>query len=155
MPHVRLDQRSMFPKVARCLILLIICTLSPVLAGEVKVPKPIFNATAAREFPQAIFDKIVDKITSQTTFEQLAPNGLIRWWPRTIELVDFVMAPSQTYPNTYLYAMRYVVSVLSEKDSLTVHGTSCQVVIVFKDDLYDEPTVACEPVNLNRSGDTS
>ena len=70
-------------------------------------------------------------------------------------MVEFVKAPSQTYRNTYLYAMRYVVSVLSDKDSLAIHGTSCQVVVVFKDGEYDEPTVVCEPVNLDRSGDTS
>ena len=50
-----------------------------------------------------------------------------------IKLVEFVKAPSPTYPDTYLYAMRYVVSVLSDENSLAVHGTSCQVVVVYKD----------------------
>ncbi|MEX0853812.1 MAG: hypothetical protein WD036_11105 [Bauldia sp.] len=128
---------------------------SPAFAREVKVPEPIFNAAAAREFPQAIFDKIAAKITYQTTFQQVSPVGLIRWSTRTMKLVDFVKAPSQTYQDTYLYAMRYVVSVISEKDTLAVYGTSCQVVVVYKFAEYDEPTVVCEPVNLDRPGGTS
>ena len=120
-----------------------------------KVPGPFLDATAAREFPKAVFDSIAGKITYQTTFDQLGPNGLIRWWTRTIKLVEFVKAPSQTYPDTYLYAMRYVVSVLSDKDSLAVYGTSCQVVVVYKDAAYDQPTVVCEPVNLDQPGDGS
>lgn len=152
---VRSNHQSLF-SAARCLpILLIVGLVSPGLAHEVRVPEPVLDAAAAREFPQAIFDRITETITYQTTFEQLGRNGLIRWWPRTIKLVEFVKAPSQTYPNTYLYAMRYVVPVLSDKDSLAVHETSCQVVVVFKNATYDEPTVVCEPVNLDRLGDTS
>ena len=129
---------------------------SSAIAGEEKaVPDPAFNAAAAREFPEAIFDKITAKITHQTTFQQFSPDGLIRWWTRTIKLVDFVKAPSPTYPDTYLYAMRYAVAVISEKDTLAVYGTSCQVVVVYKFAEYDEPTVVCEPVNLDRPGDTS
>jgi hypothetical protein len=116
----------------------------------VKVPEPIFNEAAAKDFPQTIYDKITAKITYETTFAQFSPNGLIRWWTRTIKLIDFVKAPSPTYEDTYLYAMRYVVSVISDKDSLAVYGTSCQVVVVYKDKQFDEPTVVCEPVNLDQ-----
>ena len=62
---------------------------------------------------------------------------------RTLKLVDFVKAPSPTYLNTYLYGMRYVVSVISAKEPLAVYGTSCQVVVVYKDKEWDEPTVVC------------
>ena len=139
----------------RLLIVLALSLASPAFAREVKVPNPILDTAAVREFPTAIFTKITERISYQTTFAQLGPNGLIRWWPRTIKLVEFVKAPSQTYANTYLYAMRYVVAVLSDNDSLAVHETSCQVVVVFKDSTYDEPTVVCEPLNLDRSGEAS
>ncbi len=65
------------------LILLAVGFSSPAFAREVKVSDPIFNAAAVREFPRAIFSRITEKITHQTTFEQLSPNGLIRWWTRT------------------------------------------------------------------------
>ena len=110
----------------------------------------IFTPTAVPEFPQAIFDKITANITHQTTFEQQSPDGLIRWWTRTIKLVDFVKAASPTYRATYLYAMRFVVAVISDKDTLGVYGTSCQVVVVYKDKRYDDPTVVCGPITLNR-----
>ncbi len=71
-----------------------------------------------------------------------------------MKLVDFVKAPSQTNPDTYLYAMRYVVSVLSDKETLAVYSTSCQGVVVYKDAQYDEPTVVCEPVNLDLTNAT-
>jgi hypothetical protein len=155
MTKLRTSQQLRFSP-ARCLlVLLAVGLVSPAFAREVKVPGPVLDANAAREFPQAIFDKISERITYQTTFEQLDPNGLIRWWPRTIKLVEFVKAPSQSYPDTYLYAMRYVVSVLSDKDSLAVYGTSCQVVVVYKDAKYDQPTVVCEPVNLGQPGAAS
>jgi hypothetical protein len=139
--------------VGYCLLGLLVNGLaSSAFARDVKVPGPgpIFDAAAAKAFPQAIFDKIEAKITFQTTFQQLGPEGIDRWWTRTIKLVDFVKSPSQTDQDTYLYAMRYVVSVLSDKDSLSVDETSCQVVVVFKDGEYDEATVVCEPVILNR-----
>jgi hypothetical protein len=132
------------------LALLMIGLASSALARDVKVPEPIFNSAAARDFPQAIYNKITAKITYETTFEQFSPSGLIRWWTRTIKLVDFVRAPSPTYEDTYLYAMRYVVSVISDKDSLAIYGTSCQVVVVYKNKQFDEPTVVCEPVNLDQ-----
>lgn len=142
--------------VRRCFLAFIVIGLaSSAVARDVKVPDPIFNEAAAGEFPQAVFETITAKITQQTTFQQLSPDGLIRWWPRTIKLVDFVKAPSQTYEDTYLYAMRYVVWVLSEKESLVVYETSCQVVVVYKDKEYDKPTVVCEPVNLDRPGAAS
>jgi hypothetical protein len=154
MPKLLPSPRSLF-LAARCPPIFLALGLSlSAFAREVKIPEPVLDATAAQEFPPAIYDKIIGRITYQTTFQQLGPNGLIRWWPRTIKLVEFVKAPSQTYRNTRLYAMRYVVSVLSDKDSLAVHGTSCQVVVVFTDGEYDEPTVVCEPVNLDRRGDT-
>jgi hypothetical protein len=134
-----------------CLLALLVFGLAPsASARDVKVPELIFDEAAARDFPKAIYDKITAKITYQTTFVQFGPDGLVRWSTRTLKLVDFVKAPSQTYPDTYLYAMRYVVSVISEKDSLAVYGTSCQVVVVYKDKEWDEPTVVCEPVNLDQ-----
>jgi hypothetical protein len=135
------------PGVRRCPLALVIISLASVaFAGDVQ---PIFDEAAAREFPQAIYDKISSKIARQTTFVQVSPDGLVRWSTRTLELVDFVKAPSPTYRDTYLFAMRYVVSVFSEMDSLGVHDTSCQVVVVYKDKKWSEPTVACAPVNLS------
>lgn len=127
---------------------------SSAFAREAKVPNPIFDATAAREIPPAIFERIAAKITAQTTFQQFGPEGVLRWWPRTIKLVEFVKAPSPTYPDTYLYAMRYLVSVLSDKETLAVYSTSCQVVVVYKYAQYGEPTVVCEPVNLDLTDNT-
>jgi hypothetical protein len=66
-----------------------------------------------------------------------------------------VKAPSPTYADTYLYAMRYGVSVLSEKETLIIHETSCQAVVVYKDGEYHEPTVHCEPLSLYRPGEDS
>jgi hypothetical protein len=137
------------------LAFIVIGLASSALARDVKVPDPIFNAAAAKAFPQAVFDKIAAKVTFQTTFEQLGPEGIARWWTRTIKLVDFVKSPSRTDPDAALYAMRYMVSVISEKDSLAIYGTSCQVVVVYKDTVYDEPIVVCEPVNLDRPGEPS
>ncbi len=148
--RVRSPDAVGFCRACGLLILLAVGFSSPAFAREVKVSDPIFDAAAVREFPRAIFDRITEKITHQTTFEQLSPNGLIRWWTRTIKLVDFVKTPSRTYDDTYLFAMRYVISVLSDEDTLAVQGTSCQVVVVFKDGEYDEPTVVCEPINLDR-----
>jgi hypothetical protein len=118
-------------------------------------PQPTLDAAAARAFPQAVFDKVVAKITAQATLMQMTPAGLVRWQPRTITLVVFVKAPSQTYADTYLYAMRYAVAVLSEKDTLAVHETSCQAVVVYKHGEYDDPTVVCEPLILNPTGEDS
>ena len=107
------------------------CAL-PASAGDVKVLEPIFNEAAAAAFPQAIFDEIVAKITHQTTFQQIGQKGLVRWWTRTVELADFVESPSHIDPDTYLYSMRYLVSVLSDRDTLSLFRTSCQVVVVLK-----------------------
>ena len=82
-------------------------------------------------------------------------EGVLRWWPRTIKLVEFVKAPSPTYPDAHLYAMRHAVSVLSERETFAIHETSCQVVVVQRNEIYAEPTVACAPVNLNQPGDAS
>jgi hypothetical protein len=141
---------SAFSGISGLVVLFAVGFSSPASPREVKVPEPIFNASAVREFPQAIFDKITAKIGYQTTFDRFSPSGLIRWWPRTIKLVDFVKAPSRTYSDTYLFAMRYVVSVISEKVPLVIYTTSCQVLIVYKDKEWDEPTVVCEPVNLDQ-----
>lgn len=139
-----------------CLIALLIAGLpASGSAGDGRVPEPVFNEAAATAFPRAIYDEITERIAHQTTFQQINPEGLMRWSTRTIKLVDFVKAPSPTYPDTYLYAMRYVVSVISEEHSLAVYGTSCQVVVVYKDGAYDDPTVVCEPVNLDRPEDSS
>jgi len=118
-------------------------------------PSPALPLKIANECSQysggtPSFCMITAKITHQTTFEQLSPDGLIRWWTRTIKLVDFVKAASPTYRATYLYAMRFVVAVISDKDTLGVYGTSCQVVVVYKDKRYDDPTVVCGPITLNR-----
>ena len=104
----------------------------PASASDVKVREPIFNEAVAAAFPQAIFDEIVAKITHQTTFQQIGQEGLVRWWTRTIELANFVESPSHTDPDTYLYSMRYLVSVLSDRDTLSLFRTSCQVVVVLK-----------------------
>jgi hypothetical protein len=137
--------------VKRCFLAFLVTGLtSSAFAGDLKVPEPIFNEAAARDFPQAIYDTITAKIVRQTTFEQLDPEGLVRWSTRTLKLVDFVKAPSPTFMDTYLFAMRYVVSVISDRDSLAIYGTSCQVVVVYKDRQFDEPTVVCEPVNLDQ-----
>jgi hypothetical protein len=124
-------------------------------AGGATVLEPILNTTAAREFPQAIFDRITAKITYQTTFQHVSPGGIVRWSPRTIKLIEFVKAASPTYPDTELYAMRYAVRVLSDKQTLAVHETICQVVVVHQSDAYSEPNVACAPVNLDLESDTS
>jgi hypothetical protein len=76
------------------------------------------DATEARDFPQAIFDRIIAKITYQTTFQHVSPRGIVRWSPRTIKLIEFVKAASPTYPDTELYAMRYTVWVFNEKETL-------------------------------------
>ena len=120
---------------------------SSAFAGDVK---PIFDEAAARDFPQPIYDKIRSKIVRQTTFVQVSPEGLVRWSTRTLELVDFVKVPSPAFPDTYLFAMRYVVSVISEMHSLAVFSTSCAVVVVYKDNAWHEPTVLCAPVNLDQ-----
>ena len=136
------------PGVRRCPLALIMISLASVaFAGDVQA---IFDEAAAREFPQAVYDKISSKIARQTTFVQVSPDGLVRWSTRTLELVDFVKAQSPTYRGTYLFAMRYVVSVFSERDSLGVQDTSCQVVVVCKDKEWSEPTVVCGPVNLGQ-----
>jgi hypothetical protein len=124
-------------------------------ARDVAVSEPIFNEAAAAVFPQPIFDEIVAGITRQTTFQQIGQEGLVRWWTRTVELADFVESPSHTDPDTYLYAMRYLVSVLSDRDTLSLFRTSCQVVVVLRSGEYDNPTVVCEPVNLDQPGDLS
>ena len=122
----------------------------PANARDVQVPEPLLDAAAAKEFPQAQFEKITEKITYLTTFIQITPNGVVRWRPRTPELFEFVKSPSKTDRDTYLYAMRYEVSVLNSRDATAVFDTSCQVVVVYKDGGYDEPTVVCEPIILNR-----
>ena len=134
--------------VKRCsLAFLVIGLAASAFASGVE---PIFNEAAARDFPQAIYDKIRSKIVHQTTFVQVSPAGLVRWSARTVKLVDFVKALSPTFRDTYLFAMRYEVSVIGEMDSLAVYGTSCQVAIVYKDKAWDEPTVVCAPVNLDQ-----
>jgi hypothetical protein len=145
--------RRSFP-VAVCLLALL-GALSQAIARDVPVPGPKLDADAVREFPQAVFDKITDKITGQMTFAELGTDGVIRWWPRTIELKEFVKSPSQTHADTLLYAMRYEVSVVRSGDPPAAYITTCQVVVVFQDGGYDEPTVVCEPLNLDRPEGTS
>jgi hypothetical protein len=106
---------------------------------------------AELDLPQEIVDRITARIAFQTTFVQFSPKGVVRWSPRTVQLIEFVKAPSPSYPDTYLYAMRYMVSVLSEKESLRVDGTICQVLVVYRDGQYSTPTVVCDPVNLDHA----
>jgi hypothetical protein len=146
------NSRDRIRLVAAAALAAFACAL-PASARDVEVREPIFNEAAAAVFPQAIFDEIVAGITHQTTFQQVGEEGLVRWWTRTVELADFVESPSHTDPDTYLYAMRYVVSVLSDRDTLSLFRTSCQVVVVLKNGEYDKPTVVCEPVNLDQPGD--
>ena len=80
------------------------------------VPDPGIDNAAVKAFPQEVFEHVTAKITQQTTVQRIGPDGLVRWQPRTIRLVVFVKAPSHTYADTYLYAMRYAVAVLSEAD---------------------------------------
>jgi hypothetical protein len=146
LPVLSPDIGTLLPAAFGVLALLTVGLSSSAFAREVRALVPI-NATAAREFPQAVFDRITAKITRLTTFQQLSPEGAVRSGPRTIKLVDFVKAPSPTYPDTYLYAMRYVVSVIRDKDTLGVYG--CQVTVVYKYDEYSEPTASCQPVGPN------
>lgn len=132
--------------VPRFLCLLAVGVAWPAFAGDGAVA---FDAVAARELPQAIYDKITSRITRQTTFVQVGPEGHVRWSPRTLQLVDFVKAPSPTYQDTYLIAMRYVVSVGMET-SFVMHETSCQAVVVYKQKEWSEPTVVCAPLNLGQ-----
>ena len=148
------NSRGRIRLVAAAALAAFACAL-PASARDLKVPEPIFNEAAAAAFPQAIFDEIVAEITYQTTFQQINQKGLVRWWTRTIELADFVESPSHTDPDSYLFAMRYLVSVLSDRDTLSLFRTSCQVVVVLKNGEYDNPTVVCEPVNLDQPGDLS
>ena len=141
---------------ARCFLAFIVIGLaSSAFARDVKVPNATFDEAAARVFPDMIYDKIRAKIVSQTTFVQVGPEGLVHWSTPTPKLVDFVKAPSRTYPDTYLFAMRYVVSVASDTDSLATYGTSCQIVVVYKRGEWDEPTVVCEPVNIDQADRSS
>jgi hypothetical protein len=119
------------------------------------VPDPGIDEAAMKAFPQEVFDSVIAKITQQTSFQKVGPEGLVRWQPRTIQLVVFVKSPSHTDADAALYAMRYLVSVLSEKESLILHDTSCQAVVVYKDGGYDEPVVVCEPLNLDQPGEDS
>jgi hypothetical protein len=80
---------------------------------------------------------------------------LIRWWPRAIKLIEFVKTPSPTFADTYLYAMRYEVTVLSEKEVLATYSTDCAAVVTFKEATYSEPTVVCDPVNIDQTVGTS
>jgi hypothetical protein len=134
--------------------LLLACSASGAFAGP-PVPDPGIDAAAMKAFPQEVFDSITATITQQTSFQKVGPEGLVRWQPRTIQLVVFVKSPSHTDANAVLYAMRYLVSVLSEKESLILHETSCQAVVVYKEGGYDEPVVVCEPLNLDRPGEDS
>jgi hypothetical protein len=114
------------------------------------VPDPGIDMAAMKAVPQEVFDRVTAEITQQTSFQKVGPEGLVRWQPRTIQLVVFVKSPSHIHADAGLYAMRYAVAVLSEKETLVVHETSCQVVVVYKDGEYDDPTVVCEPLNLDR-----
>lgn len=133
---------------ARWFLVLIILGCPPALAGD---PVPGLDAAAVAAFPAPIFERIVERITTQTTFQQFGPKGIVRWAPRTIELIEFVGVPSPSFPRTYLYAMRYVVSVLGAEQSLIVEGTVCQVMVLLREGTYSEPTVVCDPVNLNHA----
>jgi hypothetical protein len=108
-------------------------------------------AKAATEVPAASLNLIEARIATYMTFQQFSPTGVVRWSPRTIELVEYVKATSPTRPETYLYAFRYIVSVLTDKESLVVEGTICQVTMVGEAGVYSDPTVGCDPVNVGRA----
>ena len=150
-----LSNRRLTPPTAGVLVALAAAASQPAFAREVKVPAPTLDAAAAQEFPQAIFDIIIGKITEQTSFTELAPGGPVQWSPDSINLAEFVKAPSQTYPDTYLYAMRYLVTGRGNRSASPGYGTSCQVVVVYKYAEYDEPTVVCEPPAFVAPGATS
>ena len=107
-----------------------------------------------RDVPQEIYNKSHDKITYQTSFLEFTSSGAVRWFPRAIDLVTFVKSPSHDEPDTALYAMIYKVEVGAE-DEAAMHATTCQVVVVFKDSAWDEPTVVCEPVDVGRPDNSS
>lgn len=88
------------------------------------------------------------RIVRLMTFVERGPQPAVHWAPRDIELIDFVISPSRTYSNTNLYAFRYVITLLSDRQSLAIHATSCQVAVVDRDGTYTDPSIGCEPPNL-------
>jgi hypothetical protein len=110
---------------------------------------PAGGADYEQEIPSTIRDRIVAKIVGETTFQQLTPTGLVRWSSRSITLLEFVKAKSPTYPDTYLFALRYGVAVASDQRSLSLHDTVCAVSLVYRDKQWGEPTVACGPIVLD------
>jgi len=120
-----------------------------ILVGGVLLASSVL-ADDRRDIPQTVYDAISAKITRQTTFVQLKDDGLVRWSPRSIDIVKFVKAPSPTYEDTFLYAIIYKVSVTSDLLEIDAHGTTCQAVVVVKIGEWTDPTVVCEPVDLSR-----
>jgi hypothetical protein len=155
--HVKVDatERALLPAVAdeHSEEVTLVAERTPDSVANVATRQ--YRVIVASDHGGRVVDKIRAKIVSQTTFAQVGPEGLVRWSTRTLKLVDFVKAPSRTYPDTYLFAMRYLVSVMNDRDPLAIHGTSCQVVVVYKGGEWDEPTVVCEPVKLDRADRSS
>ena len=113
-----------------------------------------FAAMAEAELPAESLELIQSRIAAYTTFQQLSPDGIVRWSPRAIELVHFVKVASPSKADTWLYALQYVVSVLDQGHSLAVDGTLCQVSMISEKRVYFEPTIVCDPVNVSRATST-
>ena len=107
-----------------------------------------FAGMALASLPGDCLQLIESRIAAFTTFQQITPAGLVRWSPRAIELVEYVKVVSPTKADTYLYALRYVVSVLDQNRSLAVDGTVCQVTLTSEKGVFSDPIVVCDPVNV-------
>jgi hypothetical protein len=107
-----------------------------------------FVSMARASLPGECLQLIESRIAAFTTFQQITPAGLVRWSPRAIELAEFVKVASPTKADTYLYALRYVVSVLDQNRSLAVDGTVCQVTLTSEKGVFSDPIIVCEPVNV-------
>ena len=123
-------------------------------AAEARIGSTI-DAAAAQAFPRSSYDRIIAAITRQTSFVVVQPAGLVRWSTQTAKLTDFVQVPSPSFPDTFLYAMRYQVSVTSQdgahnglQDSIA-YSTICQVSLVEIANNYHYPTVVCDPIDLS------
>jgi hypothetical protein len=103
----------------------------------------------ADPLPAEIIEGITQQITRFATFQQITPDGLVRWSPRTIEPISVIEVPSPTWAGTWLYALRFEVTVLSDRATLVVHATTCEATVVRKDEVFLEPTVFCDPVALD------
>jgi hypothetical protein len=119
-------------------------------ASAAELSDPTFESLVY-SVPAVIRDQIENEITVATSFSQAASDDTTHWAPRSIVLIEIVKAPSPTLPDTYLYAFRYVVSVLNRGNELAVDGTFCSVTLVLHHGVFDAPTVGCDRVDLSRA----